>query len=205
MPLFDFLSKKTINHLPYDGEVFYHGSIFDLKQAQLFKETLMNKIEWRHDETIIFGKKIITKRKVAWYGDKPYVYTYSHVRKSALLWTDELLVIKDIIEKESGETFNSCLLNLYHTGEEGMAYHSDDEFELKKHGAIASVSFGADRKFSFRHKKTKERIDILLENGSLLMMKGVTQSYWAHKLPPTKKVHEPRINLTFRTIEENRK
>jgi len=205
MTLFDFSHEKKINHLPYDGEVYYHGAIFDSNQANLFKEVLLNSIEWRNDEIIIFGKKIITKRKVAWYGDRPYEYTYSHVRKNALPWTDELLRIKDIIEKESGETYNSCLLNLYHTGEEGMAYHSDDEIDLKKHGAIASISFGADRKFSFRHKKTKERIDILLENGSLLMMKGVTQSYWAHKLPPTKKVHTPRINLTFRTIEKSRK
>ena len=109
--------------------------------------------------------------------------------------------LKEIVEKESGETYNSCLLNLYHSGSEGMSWHSDGEKMLKKNGAIASVSLGAERKFSFKHKETKQKIDIILERGSLLVMKETTQANWLHRLPPTKKVHSPRINLTFRTIE----
>jgi alkylated DNA repair dioxygenase AlkB len=105
-----------------------------------------------------------------------------------------------LAEEISGETYNSCLLNLYHTGEEGMGWHSDGEKDLKKDGAIASMSFGAERKFAFKHKETKERVDIFLENGSLLVMKGITQSHWVHRLPPTKRIKTPRVNLTFRTI-----
>ncbi|TXJ05106.1 MAG: alpha-ketoglutarate-dependent dioxygenase AlkB, partial [Acinetobacter sp.] len=97
-------------------------------------------------------------------------------------------------------TFNSCLLNLYHSGEEGMAWHSDGETDLKKNGAIASLSLGAERKFAFKHKQTKEKVELYLEHGSLLVMKDTTQSYWLHRLPPTKKVHGARMNLTFRTI-----
>ena len=82
-----------------------------------------------------------------------------------------------------------------------MAYHSDGEKRIKKHGAIASLSLGAERKFSFKHKETKQRVDIVLERGSLLVMKEFTQTNWLHRLPPTKKVFTPRINLTFRTIE----
>ena len=144
---------------------------------------------------------IVTKRKVAWYGDKPFKYTYSKTTKSALPWTKELLELKDIIEKKTGETFNSCLLNLYHNGEEGMAWHSDGEKDLKKNGAIGSLSFGTDRKFTFKHKATKQIVSILLEKGSLLVMKGTTQTNWLHRLPPTKKIKDPRINLTFRTID----
>jgi alkylated DNA repair dioxygenase AlkB len=117
-----------------------------------------------------------------------------------LAWTPELLKLKKIVEEQTGETYNSCLLNLYHNGEEGMAYHSDGEKDLKKNGAIASLSFGAERTFAFRHKVTKERISIVLEHGSLLVMKGETQTNWLHRLPPTKRVHAPRVNLTFRTI-----
>jgi alkylated DNA repair dioxygenase AlkB len=106
-------------------------------------------------------------------------------------------------EAVSGEKYNSCLLNLYHTGEEGMAWHSDGEKELQKDGAIASLSFGAERKFSFKHKVTKEKIELWLQDGSLLVMKGTTQSHWLHRLPPTKKVLTPRINLTFRQIKVN--
>ena len=169
-------------------------------QANYYLEALLNTVEWRHDEAIIFGKKIITKRKVAWYGEKPFAYTYSNTTKRALPWTPELIQLKEIAEKASGEVFNSCLLNLYHSGDEGMAWHSDGEKDLKKNGAIGSLSFGAERKFMFKHKETKEIIVLQLEHGSLLVMKDSTQTYWLHRLPPTKKVTTPRINLTFRSI-----
>ena len=115
-------------------------------------------------------------------------------------WTPELLELKAIVESICGRTFNSCLLNLYHTGEEGMAWHSDDEKTLEPDGAIASLSLGAERKFSFRHRKTRETISLQLEPGSLLVMHGATQTHWMHALPKTKKVMVPRVNLTFRTM-----
>lgn len=198
----DLFSSETIkNILPFDGVTNYHGLILDKKQCAFFYQKLMETIQFKNDEAIIFGKKIITKRKVAWYGESEYSYTYSKVTKTANIFTKELLELKNIVEMETGETFNSCLLNLYHSGAEGMAYHSDGEKMLKKDGAIASLSLGAERKFSFKHKKNKQRIDVVLENGSLLVMKKGTQTNWLHRLPPTKKVHSPRINLTFRTIE----
>jgi len=197
--LFNDLNEKT-NHLPYDGEVNYYGRVFDRRKADQYNNLLLNTIEWRNDEAIIMGKHIITKRKVAWYGDRPFEYTYSKTTKRALMWTPELLELKAIAEQRTGESYNSCLLNLYHTGEEGMAWHSDGEKDLKKEGAIASLSFGAERKFAFKHKRTSETVSLLLEHGSLLVMKGTTQTHWLHRLPPTKKIHSPRVNLTFRTI-----
>ncbi|PQJ78120.1 alpha-ketoglutarate-dependent dioxygenase AlkB family protein [Polaribacter porphyrae] len=197
----DLFSSKTIkNILPFDGITNYHGIVLNKKQCDFYYQKLLETINWKNDEAIILGKKIITKRKVAWYGDSAYSYTYSKVTKTANIWTKELLELKQIVEKESNETYNSCLLNLYHSGEEGMAYHSDGEKMLKKNGAIASLSLGAERKFSFKHKNTKQRVDIFLERGSLLVMKEGTQANWLHRLPPTKKVQTPRINLTFRTI-----
>ncbi|MEE9407685.1 MAG: alpha-ketoglutarate-dependent dioxygenase AlkB [Polaribacter sp.] len=196
-----FSLEKIKNILPFDGMTNYHGIVLNKNQCDFYYQILMDTILWKNDEAIIFGKKIITKRKVAWYGISEFSYKYSGVTKTANIFTDELLELKEIIEKESGETYNSCLLNLYHSGEEGMAYHSDGEKLLKKDGAIASVSLGAERKFSFKHKENKQRIDIILERGSLLVMKKGTQTNWLHRLPPTKKVNSPRINLTFRTIE----
>jgi alkylated DNA repair dioxygenase AlkB len=192
--------NETTNHLPYDGEVNYYGRVFNRERADHYYGLLLSSIEWRNDEAIIMGKHIITKRKVAWYGDRPFEYTYSKTTKRALTWTPELLELKTIAEQRTGETYNSCLLNLYHTGEEGMAWHSDGEKDLKKDGAIASLSFGAERKFAFKHKRSGETVSLLLEHGSLLVMKGATQTYWLHRLPPTKKIHSPRVNLTFRTI-----
>lgn len=197
-----FNNDKNANILPFDGEVQYYGFILNIKTAQYYFEKLLQNIYWEHDQVRIFGKLIITQRKVAWYGDSAFKYTYSNTSKQALPWTQELLELKKIVEEHSGETFNSCLLNLYHNGEEGMAWHSDDEVDLKKNGAIASLSFGAERKFSFKHKNTKQTISVVLENASLLVMRGSTQTHWLHRLPPTKKVKAPRINLTFRTIEK---
>ena len=137
---------------------------------------------------------------MAWYGDSDFSYTYSGTTKQALPWTAELLELKALVERITGGSFNSCLLNLYHNGSEGMAWHSDDEKALEKHSGIASLTLGAERKFAFRHKRTKATVSLLLEHGSLLMMKDETQTHWLHRLPPTKKVATPRINLTFRTM-----
>ncbi len=194
-------SNFTKNWLPYDGTVNYYGKLFNTEAATFYLTQLLEKIHWENDVAIMFGKKIITKRKVAWYAEMPYGYTYSNTTKYALLWTGALLELKALVEKRTGETFNSCLLNLYHTGEEGMAWHSDDEADLKRNGTIASMSFGAERKFCFKHKQTKEKVELFLEHGSLLMMRDSTQSHWLHRLPPTKRIQSPRVNLTFRTIE----
>lgn len=202
MDLFSAPIPSKNNLLPKDGTVLYFGQILSLAKANSFFESLLNTIEWKNDEAIIYGKLIQTKRKVAWYGDFPFEYTYSKRTKLALPWNSELLELKELAENQTGETFNSCLLNLYHSGEEGMAWHSDAEKDLKKNGAIASLSFGAERLFKFKHKTDGDVIDIFLENGSLLVMKDQTQSFWLHRLPPTKRVSKPRINLTFRTIIE---
>lgn len=200
MDLFDPHSGKEKNWLPQDGTVNYYGSLWPRAMADAYLKNLLKEIAWKQDEAIIYGKKIVTKRKVAWYGDRPYAYTYSRTTKWALPWTETLLELKAKVEKESGETFNSCLLNLYHSGEEGMAWHSDAEKDLQKDGAIASVSFGAERKFAFKHKDSKAKVELFLQHGSLLVMKGSTQTHWLHRLPPSKKILLPRVNLTFRTI-----
>ena len=202
MELFEREIDSTANLLPKDGTVNYYGKIFSPEEADYYYQLLLSEIEWRNDEAIIFGKKILTKRKVAWYGDIPFEYTYSNATKTALPWTENLLILKKIAEQTTGETYNSCLLNLYHSGDEGMAWHSDAEKDLKKHGAIGSMSFGAERKFAFKHKKTQEKVELILEHGSLLVMKDETQDFWLHRLPPTKKFFKERVNLTFRSIVE---
>lgn len=197
----DLFTSNT-NLLPIDGIVNYFGYVMPKAEADTFFQNLLNTIEWKNDQAMMFGKLIETKRKVAWYGSEPFQYTYSKITKQALPWTAELKILKEISEKTTGETYNSCLLNLYHDGSEGMAWHSDGEKDLKKEGSISSMSFGAVRKFAFKHKETKEKVEVILEHGSLLEMAGTCQMHWLHRLPPTKKVTQPRINLTFRTIEK---
>ncbi len=196
-----FEDDGEINLLPKDGTVNYLAAVLTETEANYYTNILFREIEWKHDEAVIFGKHIITKRKVAWYANEGISYTYSNTTKYGLMWTENLLALKKRVEEKAGVIFNACLLNLYHDGNEGMAWHSDDEKELVKNGCIASLSLGAERKFMLKHKKTKETISTQLENGSLLLMKDETQSHWLHQLPKTTKVNSPRINLTFRIMK----
>jgi alkylated DNA repair dioxygenase AlkB len=195
-----FNTHPVINLLPLDGAADYYGKVLLDSEARYYLDKMLLRIEWRNDQAVIFGRHIITKRKVAWYGDRPFSYAYSGKTRDALAWTPELLELKAVVERISGRHFNSCLLNLYHSGEEGMAWHGDDEKTLEPNGAIASLSLGAERRFSFRHRETRETISIQLEPGSLLVMHGPTQTHWMHALPKSKKVLQQRINLTFRTM-----
>lgn len=188
------------NILPFDGTVMYYGNLMDEQQSAYYYNFLLKNIKWQNDEAILFGKHFITKRKVAWYAEKAFEYTYSRITKKAHLFTPDLLSLKKMVEDKTGFTYNACLLNLYHSGAEGMAWHSDAEKDLVKQAAIASLSFGAERKFSFKHKSTGKIISVNLSAGSLLLMMDDTQTHWLHRLPPTKKVTDPRINLTFRSM-----
>lgn len=192
------------NLLPEDGTVIYFGKVLSPVAAESYFNSLFETLEWKQDEVVIFGKRHITNRKTAWYGDSPFIYTYSNSTKKALPWTKELKELKLLVERNTGHTFNSCLLNLYHSGEEGMSWHSDNEKELGRYPVIASLSLGAERKFSLKHRETKNTVSILLENGSLLLMRDATQENWVHSMPKTKKVKEARINLTFRNIMEDK-
>lgn len=203
MKLFESTNSSKKNLLPYDGIVNYYGTVYSKEEADYFYDTLFNTVAWEKDQLFMFGKHITTNRKVAWYGEKKHRYTYSNSAKIALPWTKEILELKSRIEKTTGESFNSCLLNLYHNGNEGMGWHSDNEKELRKNGTIASLSFGAERKFVFKHSISKSKIAVQLEHGSLLLMKGETQLHWLHQLTKSKKIVKPRINLTFRTIVDS--
>ena len=186
--------------LPRDGSVSLIPLMAEAEADNWFK-LLSNIIPWRHDEVIMFGKRIVTKRMMAWYGDAGKDYRYSGIKRQALPWSKELTELRGKVQEAAGRTFNSCLFNLYHDGTESMGWHRDNEPELDSECPIASLSLGAERKFKFRHRSTGERLDFLLGNGSLLVMHPPVQEYWDHQLPPMLKVIAPRINLTFRSIK----
>ena len=200
----DLFQSAGSNLLPFDGKLFYYPSFFTKAQSDFYFDELIKTIPWQHDEVMMFGKKIITKRKAAWFGDEGCSYTYSKTLRVPISWSEILLEIKSQVEEKANTNFNSCLLNRYHDGSESMAYHADDEPMLEQHGTIASVSFGAERRFLFRHNRYQENkipvVETILSNGSLLMMQGEIQNHWKHALPASKKIKTPRINLTFRKI-----
>lgn len=188
------------NLLPYDGELYYMDQFVPESEADNWFEELKKNVPWEADQVRIFGKVITTKREVTWYGNPGLTYTYSGFEKIPLPWTPLMTQIKAKVEAYCEEEFNSCLLNLYHDGKEAMGWHRDNEKELKKHGTIASLSLGATRKFSFKHLDEKRKIDVPLNHGSLLLMKGIIQDHWQHTLPAMKRIDQARINLTFRQI-----
>jgi len=184
-----------------DGDVLLYRTLFDKKESnQLFFE-LYNNTNWKQESIKLYGKLVPIPRQTAWYGDSGKSYTYSKIAMTTEPWTPTLLVIKSKIEDLSGVQFNSVLLNLYRNGSDSVAWHSDDEPELGENPVIGSVSFGATRRFMFRHKFKKElKKEVDLTHGSFLLMKGMTQHFWQHQIPKTAKKIEARINLTFRVI-----
>ncbi|MDN3986973.1 alpha-ketoglutarate-dependent dioxygenase AlkB family protein [Zwartia vadi] len=194
-------SGSAIHVLSRDGRVDYYPAIFDPDTCAALVNALTHSLDWQVDQIYMFGKLITTKRKVAWVADEGCSYTYSGVKKTPQAWTPELIDIKNQLEEISKWKFNSCLLNLYHDGSEGMGWHSDDEPELERAAPIASLSLGGERKFSFKHKADRESVSLPLENGSVLIMHAPTQEHWHHSLLKTKRPVAPRINLTFRSTQ----
>jgi alkylated DNA repair dioxygenase AlkB len=192
-----------MNLLPKDGGATYIPGFFDPEHCAALFASLQSTINWKEDQLLMFGKLITTKRKVAWVGDAGCSYTYSGVKKFPQAWTADLLHIKHKLESLTHSAFNSCLLNLYHDGDEGMGWHSDDEKELDSAAPIASVSLGGTRKFAFKHKLDKTSVSLFLEDGSVLLMQPPTQEFWQHSLTKTKRPVAPRINLTFRAIRQD--
>jgi len=188
------------NILPQDGIALYYEKIVKDDELKQLYESLLNNIHWENERVIMFGKEIITKRKVAFFSDPSISYRYASKTKIGLPWNSTLFTIKNWVESITKESYNACLLNLYHNGEESMGWHSDNEKEIITGSSIASLSLGANRKFSFKHKVSKETVSIELEDGSLLEMKGSVQTHWWHALLKSKKVTDGRINLTFRQM-----
>jgi alkylated DNA repair dioxygenase AlkB len=186
--------------LAKDGRVEYLNSFYDAETADGLFNNLLDSLTWESDELLMFGKLVRTARKVAWVGDPGCLYAYSGVQKKPQPWSKELTQMRNKLEQFTGHSYNSCLLNLYHTGDEGMGWHSDNEKELDSAVPIVSISLGARRKFAFRHKQDKTTNSVFLEHGSLLIMHPPIQEHWQHSLLKTKTVTSPRINLTFRKI-----
>ena len=194
------LGQCKQNLLPIDGSAQYYPEFISEEVSLSLIDQLKKSLRWDADQLIMFGNLVTTRRKVAWVGDPGCAYTYSGVKRNPQAWTLELLSMKARLEKLTQSEFNSCLLNFYHDGADGMGWHSDDEKELDAKSPIASLSLGSTRKFTFRHKINKSTISIFLEDGSALIMNAPTQQFWQHALLKTKTIHTPRINLTFRKI-----
>ncbi|EAR55511.1 alkylated DNA repair protein [Photobacterium sp. SKA34] len=183
-----------------NGLLYWHPQFLNLQQSEQYFQQLKSELNWQQEHITLFGKSVLQPRLQTWLGDA--VYTYSGLTMHPQPWTSAILDLKTQCEQQAQTRFNSVLGNLYRDGEDYMGWHQDNERELGHQPVIASLSFGATRQFVFKHKITKEKIAFQLTPGSLLIMAGETQQHWQHALPKTKRVNEPRINLTFRYINQ---
>lgn len=184
-----------------DGELAYYPQFINAEESDFLMQTLLNTINWKQESLVMYGKKVPFPRLMAWYGDSVAPYSFSGNTFIPQPWTRELLQIKNRIEPVAGQTFNSVLLNLYRSGNDSMGWHADDEQELGPNPVIASMNFGATRRFLLRYKTDHHlKYEIALQHGSLLIMKGTLQQYWEHQVPKTAIQLSGRVNLTFRFI-----
>ncbi|WP_240463028.1 alpha-ketoglutarate-dependent dioxygenase AlkB family protein [Mesonia aquimarina] len=183
------------------AEVIYYPHFFNQQEADFYFNMLQKKLPWQQDEITVFGKTHLQPRLTAFFASKKSSYTYSNITMKPHPFTEELSAIKNEIELVTEQNFTSCLANLYRKGKDSNGWHADDEKELGKNPVIASVSFGTERVFKFR-KKADHKIQhkMILEHGSLLLMRGETQHFWQHQIPKTQKNIGARINLTYRKI-----
>jgi len=184
-----------------NADVTYTPNYFSIAKADSLYDQLTEETKWRQEIIKVFGKKHLTPRLSCWMGDDSLSYRYSNMTMIPVPWSTVLLKIKMDLEAWSGEGFNSVLINYYRDGQDSNGWHSDDEVELGKDPVIASISLGASRDFHLRHKQSKQKIALTLENGSLLIMRGDTQRYWQHQVPKRANA-AGRINLTFRSIKQ---
>ncbi len=196
----ELFTKKRVLDLP-DSEIYHYPNFLSKEEADTFFSILKAGVPWQQDNITIFGKTHPQPRLTALYGNNGKSYSYSNITMQPHAFTPELQQLKATIEEEAKVTFTTCLLNLYRDGRDSNGWHSDDEKELGQNPVIASLSLGSARFFHFRHKENKAlKHKMLLEHGSLLLMRGKTQHFWQHQIPKTAKQVGERINLTFRII-----
>lgn len=199
--LFDFESTESIQHLHLcDADVHYVPQFISTELTQEYLQQLSTSLKWRQDNIRIYGRDVLIPRLQAWYGDPEARYTYSGLAMTPLPWTPLLKQLRQQCEQYCQHSFNSVLANFYRDGNDSMGMHSDDEPELGAKPTIASLTLGEVRTFKLKHKRTGELVNLPLESGSLLVMKGNTQQHWQHGISKTKRVIGPRLNLTFRYI-----
>jgi len=197
-----FFDKLTNGKELTPDLLVYQPAVFDAAESSDLLNTFISQIPWIQETVQMYGKMIKTPRLTAWYGDEHKTYSYSGNKYDPLPWTKELLEIKGRVEPLSGTVFNSVLLNYYRDGNDSVAWHSDDEYELGFKPTIASVSFGQERRFDVRNKQDhKNKCSVVLENGSVLLMKGNLQQEWQHRIPKSTQSMRSRVNLTFRVIK----
>jgi alkylated DNA repair dioxygenase AlkB len=181
------------------GSLEYLPGFLAPPQAEQYLSRLWDELDWSQREIVLFGRRRLQPRLVAWYGDAGASYRYSGLTLHPLPWHPALLEIREQLADCTDAIFNSVLANAYRDGSDSMGWHRDDEPELGPQPVIASVSLGAARRLLVR-EPGKRSLGLTLEAGSLLIMQGNFQRRYQHALPKTRRPVGLRINLTYRFV-----
>jgi alkylated DNA repair dioxygenase AlkB len=198
----DLFPSEKIEFSLENAEIVYYPSFFSLEKSNDFFMRLQNEVSWQHDPITVYGNSYLQPRLTALYGNEGKPYKYSNIVMQPNPWSALIMFIKNEIEEVCQTNFTTVLLNNYRNGKDSNGWHADNEKELGRDPIIASVSFGAERVFQLKHNTKKDiKQNVILQHGSLLIMKGSTQHFYKHQIPKTEKKIGPRINLTFRVIK----
>ena len=192
------MNEVAIN---YKGlEIISYEKFINCSDADRLFSLALNEIPWESSTIKMYGKEVPIPRLQCWIGEHGCEYAYSGKSLQRYDFFEPLIEIRSMIEDQLGIYFNSVLANLYRDGNDSMGFHADDEPELGNNPLIASVSLGTERPLIFQNKDKTETKKFDQPHGSLMLMRGTTQSTWKHGIRKSKKISEPRINLTFRNI-----
>jgi alkylated DNA repair dioxygenase AlkB len=186
--------------MAYFPELEVIEGFYDAAECEHIYRQLRDGHRWPDNRYVVAGRQFILPRLQTWHADPGIRYSYSNNLLETRSWTPLLSEIRTRVETQLNFQFNSVLVNLYRNGNDYVGWHSDNEPELGEQPFIASMTFGMERQFEFRHKKSSETGRLLLGSGTLLIMQPSFQHDWLHSLAIDEKVTEGRINLTFRKV-----
>ncbi len=200
LKIFDEIEfDKTALH----GLIDYRPAMFSQMESNHLLKKLIAETPWEQRSVLMYGKEVLTPRLTAWFGDEDIDYSIGGDGKRPLRWTDDLLMIKERVDRSAGTSFNSVLLNYYRNGNDSVSWHDDMDGIPGRNRIVASVSFGEVRAFDIRNKADHNlKFSIPLENGSYLLMKGDFQLNWQHRIAKSTRAMKERLNFTFRISKQ---
>ena len=163
--------------------------------------TLRAELRWEQREIVLFGRRVLQPRLIAWAGEKGYRYSGQTLEPRA--FTPALAGVLGAVRARVGVPFDHVLVNRYRDGHDSMGLHADAEPELGTDPVVATLSLGASRRFVLRPRRPSDRAAALdLVHGGLVVMGGQCQARYRHGIPRQPAVQDERVSLTFRWLKE---
>jgi alkylated DNA repair dioxygenase AlkB len=201
-----FTQAQGINILPYDGEALFYPDLLTEHESEYYMDQLQKEFDFKQLKIKMYDKEVFMPKLTAFAGDEGEGMDYTVKGIPVQPWTGTLRALKSKVEEIARVNFTHALLNLYRDGNDSVSWHRDKERHWGPEPLIGSLTLGAARIFQLRNTEDKKVIrSIELTPGSLLIMRGASQRCWEHRVPKTAKRIGPRLNITFRVLDQKPK